>query len=346
MEVLKSVNCNFCGEISNEFLFKGTDRRHRYVPSDVWCDVVRCSNCGLIYLSPRVREEFISDFYPAEEYYTKTHSEDVGRLSVLKDDLFCAIAFKYFGYPESNISFKTNVNRLTLSICVPLVFRLFTSRFRQCILSYVSGGSLLEFGFGAGDFLIKSKNLGWECWGVERDDEAIARMRRLGINTYSNLWAPEIPTNYFDWVKTYHSLEHVYDPKSFLHRFYEIIKPGGKIFVGVPNFDSFVGRVFGTYWDNLGVPIHTYIFTTATAIMYLKEAGFTDITVRHSSIPQGLLGSMQYLVNDLISRFTGKKYNGMFLRDTRLCQILATPISKLLDFLKLGDAIELVASKR
>lgn len=333
----ETVTCNFCQKDQSGFLFRATDRQYQSVPTDVWCDVVKCKKCGLIYLNPRVKEEYIGEFYPESEYYTQIQIAENGRMKRFKNELFCTIAQLYFGYPSSRMTWKSK-------LCGTAVFRVFPFRYRR-LLPYIPQGKLLDFGFGNGDYLCRMQDLGWECWGIERDMKSIEHMKKWKISAYSDLWNPEIQPNYFDWVTAYHSIEHVYDPAAVLKRIYEILKPGGRVFIGVPNFDSFAGRFFGPFWDNLGVPIHPYIFTSNSITYILNKIGFKNIKVMHRSIPEGLLGSFQYCLNDLIWRMTNTKCTWKFIRNFKLNRICLLPIIKILDLLRVGDYVEVTAVK-
>jgi SAM-dependent methyltransferase len=336
-DLLEHASCNFCQGANTRFLFSGTDRQHRSVPSDVWCDAVRCNECGLTYLSPRVKEKYIGQFYPESEYYTQIQTDKKSGTGVFKDELFRSVARLYFNYPFTKMTLK-------MKLCAMAAFRLFPFRYHR-ILPYMPDGRLIDFGFGNGDYLCRMQDLGWECWGVERNKTSLRNMDNRGIRAFSDLSDSRIPRNYFDWVTAYHSLEHVYDPLATLQCLYEILKPGGRLYLGVPNFGSFAARIFGSYWYDLGVPIHPYIYTTSSIYLFLKKCGFKNINIQYRSLTQGLLGSAQLFLNAGIGMLNNRKYTKMFLRDNLLLQILCLPFVKVIDYAKLGDRIEVIAYK-
>lgn len=61
----QSVTCNLCQDDVCQHLF--TVRSF---------NVVKCLNCGLVYLNPMPRPEDISKIYDTEEYYSATESHD------------------------------------------------------------------------------------------------------------------------------------------------------------------------------------------------------------------------------------------------------------------------------
>lgn len=343
--VLEEAPCNFCGNTERERLFRGTDRMYKSVPDGVWCDVVRCRRCGLVYLNPRVNEVSIGLFYPESEYYAhREPASGPGRLACLKRDVFLKVARQYFGYPDRGAGEGAGMDGAQARVLAALAFRLLPSRFRR-IPTYTDGGRLLEFGFGAGDFLCRLQELGWECWGVERSAAARARVSAVGVNAFADIKDPAIPKGYFDYVTSYHAVEHVFDPKGVLQRMCDILRPGGRIFCGVPNFDSVMGRLFRTYWDNLGVPIHPYIFTANSLRMFLEASGFNDVRLRYHSLAVGVTGSVQCALNAVIWRLGGEKYVNTTFRDSRLFRAMVAPLVWLLDISRLGDCIEATATR-
>jgi len=341
--VLEGTGCSVCGNTEQVRLFRGTDRVYRWVPEGVWCEVVRCCRCKLIYLSPRVEEGSIGLFYPESEYYAfRDPTGAPGRLARLKRDVFFAVARRYFGYSADGG--RSCASAATVRAAAAVVCRLLRSRF-HVIPPHVAGGRLLEFGFGAGDFLCRMQELGWECWGVELNAGTRARVSARGVKVFEAIDDPAIPEGYFDHVTSYHALEHVYDPKGVLRRMHDVLKPGGRIFCGVPNFDSLLGRVFGTFWDNLGVPIHPYVFTTTSLKMLLEACGFADVRIRYHSRAIAVTGSIQWAWNGVIWRLTRRKYVSTSLRDSRVLQAVVTPGVKVVDWLHLGDGIEATARK-
>jgi predicted SAM-dependent methyltransferase len=72
----------------------------------------------------------------------------------------------------------------------------------------------------------------------------------------------------------WHSLEHFYDPLDTLKEIGRILNNNGLLVVAVPNIDSFVAKVFKTYWYGLQLPIHLIAFTSESITKMLKSAGF------------------------------------------------------------------------
>jgi SAM-dependent methyltransferase len=119
-------------------------------------------------------------------------------------------------------------------------------------------GRVLDIGCGHGFLLDAFRRRGWEVQGVELSDAAAAYAREvLGIPVHvgpreSWPWAP----GSFDAVVMWHVLEHWSDPHEPLRAVSQLLRPGGVLMVGVPNFASLEARVTRDKWFHLDVPRH------------------------------------------------------------------------------------------
>lgn len=60
-------SCDYCATDQNRILFSSIDKRFKQTPRTIF-NVVRCKNCGLVYLSPRPSKTRIADYYPSQFY--------------------------------------------------------------------------------------------------------------------------------------------------------------------------------------------------------------------------------------------------------------------------------------
>jgi 2-polyprenyl-3-methyl-5-hydroxy-6-metoxy-1,4-benzoquinol methylase len=146
---------------------------------------------------------------------------------------------------------------------------------------------LLDFGCGAGLFLQRMHNRGWQAVGLDLSAKVVQYVREelklpALVGTLPN---PVLPPGSFDLVTLWHSLEHVHRPLETLCEVNNLLAPGGKVLVAVPNIDSAPFRWFGSAWYGLDLPRHLTHFTPATLRKMLDRAGFQFEAmqmVRHS----------------------------------------------------------------
>jgi len=122
--------------------------------------------------------------------------------------------------------------------------------------------TLLDIGAGTGAFAFVMQQHGWAVTGIEPDEGA----RKLALEKYRLLLkSPEtfysLPAESFDAITLWHVLEHVQDLHEYIHYFKKILKPGGTIFIAVPNYTSFDAALYREYWAAYDVPRHLYHFS-------------------------------------------------------------------------------------
>jgi SAM-dependent methyltransferase len=92
--------------------------------------------------------------------------------------------------------------------------------------------------------------------GLEHNEAAVKKMNREGIfavNQYIEQHALVKPSEY-DFIFAFQVLEHVPNVKTFLDACLKALKPGGILFFGVPNNDSFIFR--NDLYHVLNLPPH------------------------------------------------------------------------------------------
>ena len=132
-------------------------------------------------------------------------------------------------------------------------------------------GSILDLGCGTGAFLNVMKNKGWQVTGIEPDENA----RRLANTLYGlNIVEPTALNNLqdasFDAITLWHVLEHVHQLHDYVEHLKRLLKPGGKIFIAVPNYQSRDSGIYRSHWAAYDVPRHLYHFTP-TSIEFLMQ---------------------------------------------------------------------------
>jgi 2-polyprenyl-3-methyl-5-hydroxy-6-metoxy-1,4-benzoquinol methylase len=134
-----------------------------------------------------------------------------------------------------------------------------------------STGRILDVGCGTGSFLHIMHQSGWEITGLEPDERA----RKKAIELYNlNLDSPEklfsLPVKSFDAITMWHVLEHVHDLHNYIERVKELLKPGGKLFIAVPNYTCDDENFYKEFWAAYDVPRHLYHFSPASMYKLLS----------------------------------------------------------------------------
>lgn len=126
----------------------------------------------------------------------------------------------------------------------------------------VQKGSLLDIGAGIGAFLDTMQQKGWKVQGIEPDAGARRNARELfSLELMDTHYLESLPAASFDAITLWHVLEHIHQLHPYIQKLKELLNPGGKIFIAVPNYTSADANIYGTYWAAYDVPRHLYHFT-------------------------------------------------------------------------------------
>jgi len=180
------------------------------------------------------------------------------------------------------------------------------------LLPWPKPGRLLDFGCGSGSYLVEMAARGWQVTGIDSSVHVIDAIReRFGFDVVAgSLPHPELIPGSFDVVTMWQSLEHVGQPLSVLRAAYELLIPGGKIIVSVPNFESLAARWFGENWFGLDLPRHLTHFTPRTLREILQASGFRVAEVRSWIHADWLRSSAERAVATGSSSLTSKLLRG------------------------------------
>jgi SAM-dependent methyltransferase len=242
-------------------------------------------------------------------------------------------------YPETYYSFQSKNHP---GLAHRLMLSLFGLKRRTYLPDSSRPGYLLDVGCGAGTYIEELAARGWKVAGVEPSASAVEAGKSRGLDiTQGSIHDIAHPAESFDVVRLNHSFEHVPDPESVLRAALLLLKPGGALFIGVPNTAGLWPRIFGQYWWYLGLPVHTYGYNPANLTAMTRRAGFSTERIRYYSEFTGLLGSLQIWINRDKRPLTA---TGPLLFN-KFVRLPGYWLCRFLDLLRMGDCIEYVGRK-
>jgi SAM-dependent methyltransferase len=160
----------------------------------------------------------------------------------------------------------------------------------ELIEYYCHKGRLLDVGCADGLFLNLAKSRGWNATGVEISDGLSLQARdNFNLQVHKGtLSSAKFPADSFDVVTFIHNLEHSPNPRSIIKEVNRILKPGGHIFVAVPNLDERIRKFIRLLPINSEIkhsilkiaggicpPDHLCTFSKSTLYLLLRENGFS-----------------------------------------------------------------------
>jgi SAM-dependent methyltransferase len=167
-------------------------------------------------------------------------------------------------------------------------------------------GRLLDFGCGWGAHLAAARAVGWDALGIEVDSAKIAFVQKHALKAVrGDLIDGVFEASSFDAVIAQQVFEHLYDPARYLREIHRILKPGGMLFVGVPNYGGWQAKLYGVGWEIISPIGHIRYFTRRTLSWFLADHGFEIVRKR-------------YIARFEDSRLKDLVYQGLVLAENQL----------------------------
>ncbi len=197
--------------------------------------IVRCTACDLVYVSPTFDEAHYREVYASREY------QDIVRDLGIK-------------------SHEYRVQRFGVERVDIMARHVRADRPRY-----------LDVGCSTGFVVEAARDRGWEAIGSDLNPSAIDYGRGRGLDLRAvGLEDLDIPAASLDAISLFDVLEHLFEPVRTLRACARLLKPGGIVFLYVPNYDSasrlLMGKDAHFIW-----PTHHLNYYTPVTIRDLME---------------------------------------------------------------------------
>jgi SAM-dependent methyltransferase len=150
------------------------------------------------------------------------------------------------------------------------------------------GATILDVGCGSGAKLAFFQQVGWSCYGVDispREIENAAQIVPADHLYAGSLRDAPFSISSFDVVRSDNVVEHLVDPFDELTRMFQLLKPGGQLFLYVPHVNGLTVRLFAAGSILSWIPFHLTLFSSGGLLELLSRAGFSNIRVTHYTPP-------------------------------------------------------------
>ncbi|MGF1468333.1 MAG: class I SAM-dependent methyltransferase [Sandaracinaceae bacterium] len=134
-------------------------------------------------------------------------------------------------------------------------------------------GRFLDAGCGLG-WVLSALDDTWVKEGVETSEVAAAHARRFGEVRVARLESLPYEDGVFDVVFCHHVIEHLRRPERGLEEMRRVLRPGGHLILGTPDFDSGAARRYRERYRLVHDPTHISLFSNDSAHRFLRDHGF------------------------------------------------------------------------
>lgn len=237
-------SCPFCGSTAIQQKFSAKD----YTVSNEAFAIFTCNSCGAGFTQDVPGQANIGAYYASENYISHSDTNE-------------GLVNKLYHWVR-NITLKQKQKLVQAQ-------------------TRLAAGTLLDIGCGTGAFLSSMKSAGWDITGLEPDETARAKAASLydiHPQPVQDLFA--LPVAGFDAITMWHVLEHVHALHEYLDQLKNLLKPGGVIFIAVPNYTSADAAHYQQYWAAYDVPRHLYHFSPASMKQLVAKHGLQVITTK------------------------------------------------------------------
>jgi len=203
--------CPVCGDPGSWYLFSRRDRLHySNIEGNRFFDVVKCKQCGHVFINPRLKEAVLLDIYEKDLF--ETYKYDAGHAAKI------------------NVLYDAYHDRLQDRLNA-------FERYLSVIRKHAPRGKLLDIGTCFAYFLQTAQRYGYEVSGVELSRQCVEFSReKLGIESMTRgsiLDAAVAPAS-FDAITLWHAIEHLYHPAETARKISDLLKPGAYFFMTCP----------------------------------------------------------------------------------------------------------------
>ncbi|HNQ69161.1 MAG TPA: class I SAM-dependent methyltransferase [Bacteroidales bacterium] len=233
----ETVNCPYCNSSKSKIYERfGSELQFTYV---------KCSDCGLIYQTPRPKY----------------------------DDIFLLQAYEEYFYYDENFKYSDEN------------FKLWDKELHEILKYDKRKTAILDIGSCMGDFLKVAQQYYPKCTGVEiAENMAKYTEKELKINVFVGSYVDINFKEKYSCIHMSHVIEHIPNPHEWLLKTKELLDDNGVLVMSVPNMKSLdrrfklflkrIGLRKGMWQDNTRTPDHLFEPTAQSTLKFFENNGF------------------------------------------------------------------------
>ena len=201
---------------------------------------------------------------------------------------------------------------------------------------------ILDIGCGMGFFLETAKKRGWDVYGTEHADLAIACCKEKDINIHpGELDIDNYEKEGFDIVTSFEVIEHINNPIEEVTQIGQMLRTGGIFYFTTPNFNALNRLLLKRNWDVIRFPDHLSYYTKRTMNNLMALAGFKkDMLETTGYSITRFRTSVMVTDQDYITPTSDDEVIRNIVEKNLLLRLLKRSINNLLSILGVGDTLK------
>lgn len=205
----------------------------------------KCQVCASVFLSNPVAESKLPKYY-AEHYLPYQGAEAWG---------------KYAHFVKRSQQ-KVDAKRLTV--------------LQTAIKNTKTKFNILDVGCGKPSFLkLVQQKLKADCSGIDFTDQGWQNGCYNDLDLQKTSLVEFQPKKTFDAITLWHYLEHDFQLQDTVDKLYHCLKPGGKLIIEVPDYQSLSAKRQGQYWQGWHSPRHLSLFSPQSFELLFPQSTWT-----------------------------------------------------------------------
>ncbi|MEI8059497.1 MAG: class I SAM-dependent methyltransferase [Ferruginibacter sp.] len=248
--IKKSYSCTKCNQDNAGLLFV----KQGY-------NIVKCRNCGFVYVNPRVLNEQLGIIYQ-QNYFT---NNDYG----------------YSGYEQEKALRVKN-------------FEKWIGKSEKFINGDIPVRAL-DIGCAAGYCLEVMQGKGWHVEGLELDEKMCSELKAKGFSAHHKLLENFETDQKYSLITLFDVIEHIPDVDAAFQQLYKITNENGIVVMVTPDYNSIQRKIMRKKWFQYKPVEHIQYFTKDSISSFAERNNFKAIYISVC----GQYADVNFLINRL-----------------------------------------------
>ncbi|MBI5635257.1 MAG: methyltransferase domain-containing protein [Nitrospirae bacterium] len=265
-KIFERRECPICQDRKGKVLFSTYD--DRYGQPDLY-SVMECQECRTCYLLEAIAPNDLPNLY--EKYYGGNLALNAVTEKVMTQHFYTNPAVRVF---------TNRLRRSIIGVVYQSWFR-FWSGDKVLDWTFRQNEQVLDVGCGGGHLAEPILACGAKWTGLDIDPRNCQAVTERGLKCIcGTIDAVDLPAGSYDSIIGSQVIEHISDPRKFLMRCAQLIRPGGRVLLSTPNIESRYRRISGQNWIHWFVPYHQVLFSPHSLEMLGKQCNLRMLSYR------------------------------------------------------------------